>query len=107
MSDQKPSLGRIVHYTLSEQDAEAINRRRDDAQAHAGEHRDRRDGSQVHVGNEVKAGDVYPMVITRVWGPESKSAVNGQVLLDGNDLYWVTSTAVGEGPRHFAWPTRV
>ena len=25
-----PTVGRIVHYTLSESDAEAINRRRDD-----------------------------------------------------------------------------
>jgi len=100
----KPSIGRIVHYTLSEQDADAINRRRTDAthtRAAA-----QTSGFQVHVGNSVQAGDVYPLVITRVWGNTETSAVNGQVLLDGNDTYWATSVSVGEGPRHFAWPTR-
>lgn len=105
--EPKPSLGRIVHYALSVQDAEAINRRRDDARSHLDHHRVNADGSQIHVGNEVSAGDVYPMVITRVWGDTPASAVNGQVLLDGNDLYWATSVSVGDGERHFVWPPRV
>lgn len=100
-----PSIGRIVLYTLSEQDAEAINRRRVQADMHIEEHRERGDGSQVHVGNSVHAGAVYPMVIIRTWGDTPDSSVNGQVLLDGNDTLWVTSVSVGEGQRHFAWPT--
>lgn len=101
-----PTIGRIVHYTLCEQDAEAINRRRADAARNLAAHRERADGSIVHSGNPVKAGDVYPLVITRVWDDTPESAVNGQVLLDGNDTFWATSVSHGEGERHFQWPTR-
>lgn len=99
---QVPSIGRTVHYTLSEQDADAINRRRADAPLPSNHPRD---GRQVHVGNKVAAGQVYPLIITRVWGGEATSAVNGQVLLDGNDTYWAMSVTVGEGERHFVWPS--
>ena len=88
-----PSVGRIVHYVLTEQDATAINRRRSHANAHLVEHIEASNGVQVHVGNAVKAGEVYPMIITRVWGSTEESAVNGQLFLDGNDLYWLTSVA--------------
>jgi len=82
------SIGRIVHYTVTEGDATATNKRRADMQRHLQEHRDASNGSQVHVGNTVRAGDVFPMMITRVWGED---LVNGQVFLDGNDTLWVTS----------------
>lgn len=87
-----PTIGRIVHYTLSEQDADKINARRT---------------ADPTTGNRVGPGDVYPMVITRAWGGEPTSAVNGQVLLDGGDVLWVTSVSHGEGERHFVWPSRV
>lgn len=106
MSEQKPGVCRIVQYTLSEQDAEQINRRRDAARAHLTEHQQRNDGSAIHFGNHVSAGEVYPLVITRVWGETPTSAVNGQVLLDGNDTLWATSVTCGEGERHFQWPER-
>ena len=99
-----PPIGRIVPYTLSAQDADAINRRRKDAAEHMAEHRERANGVVVHVGNPVSEGDVYPMIITRCWGTTPESGVNGQVLLDGDDTFWATSVSVGEGPRHFAWP---
>jgi hypothetical protein len=95
------TIGRIVHYTLNEQDAEAINRRREDAalrQAGAQE-----TGFVVHVGNAAKAGDVYPAMCVRYWG----SSANFQVFLDGNDTYWATSRSEGEGPGTWAWPARV
>ncbi|MGZ4519758.1 MAG: hypothetical protein ACXVX9_00140 [Mycobacteriaceae bacterium] len=98
-----PSIGRIVQYTLNGHDAAGVNRRREDAQRHQKEHVATANGVVVHTGNAVSAGDVFPMVITRVWNSE---LVNGQVLLDGNDLLWVTSVHEGEGPRTFAWPTR-
>ena len=102
-----PTIGRIVHYRLSAADAEAINRRREHTQAHLDEHRANSNGVQVHIGNHVEEGDVFPMVITRVWQPgESEGHVNGQVMLDGNDLLWVTSVKVGSGPRTFSWPER-
>lgn len=109
MSEQKPTIGRIVHYTLTEQDAAAINKRRADARNlnAAGVTLASQDlGPQIHIGNQVSEGDVYPLIITRVWGPTPESSVNGQVLLDGNDALWVSSVSLGEGPRHFAWPTR-
>lgn len=99
-----PTIGRIVHYTLSAPDADAVNTRRRDAINHVADHRERRDGSVIHYGNAVVEGDIYPMVITRVWGDQPGSAVNGQVFLDGNDLLWATSVQCGTGPRTWAWP---
>lgn len=103
---QVPTIGRIVLYTLHEQDADAINRRREHARTHLDDHHANANGVQIHVGNRADEGDVFPMVITRVWGVSPTSAVNGQVLLDGNDLYWVTSVSVGSGPHTFSWPAR-
>lgn len=106
MTAPVPTIGRVVHYWLSEQDAEQINRRRADDRVYQSEQPREATGYVRHTGNVVQAGELYPMVITRVWGNQPNSAVNGQVLLDGNDLFWATSVSVGEGPRHFAWPTR-
>jgi hypothetical protein len=89
-----PTIGRIVHYTLSEDDAKAIHKRRSDA-------------AGLHIGNAVDAGDVFPMMITRVWGDTPESAVNGQVLLDGTDVLWACSVQQGTGPRTWCWPPRV
>jgi len=98
-----PTPGRIVLYTLCQQDADAINKRRADAQAHLASQRENSNDCQIHVGNAVTEGDVFPLVITRVWNP---NVVNGQVMLDGNDLFWASSISVGTGPRTFAWPVR-
>jgi hypothetical protein len=78
---------------LNETDAEQINRRRTTGREIA----DRIEkqtwplGAQAHIGNVVKAGDVFPMIIVRVWGDSDVSCVQGQVFLDGNDCYWATS----------------
>ena len=93
MSEQIPSIGRIVCYRLSADDVAQINRRRPTFQA--------------YIGNSVAEGDTFPMLITRVWGSTAESAVNGQVFLDGTDVFWATSVVVGEGPRTFSWPSRV
>ncbi len=88
-----PSPGRIVHYMLTAQDAEQINRRRTSGASIA--ERIGQDkwplGAQAHIGNEAREGDVYPMVIIRVFDPDPVWRVNGQVLLDGNDTFWATS----------------
>jgi len=42
-----------------------------------------------------------------VWEGSPPIHVNGQVLLDGNDLYWATSVANGPGARQWRWPERV
>lgn len=114
MTEQIPSIGRIVHYRLSADDATQINRRRttgasiaqrmkygDDPQLKAWPA-----GAQAHIGNDAKEGDTYPMLITKVWGDSPSSAVNGQVLLDGNDVFWATSRCVGDLPGSFSWPVR-
>lgn len=99
----KPSLGRIVHYTLHEGDAERVNRRRDHASLHMRQHQENQTGVIVHVGSDVKAGDVFPLIITRVF-PDG--LVNGQVFLDGSDTLWVTSVAEGDSEGKWFWPPR-
>lgn len=107
-----PTVGRIVHYTLTAQDAEAINRRREDHKAYAARHRqpigpghDGATGHQAHVGNSASEGDQYAAVVVRVFNPTTTTA-NLKVLLDGNDDYWATSATEGEGPGRWAWPAR-
>lgn len=102
-----PTVGRTVHYRLDSYDADTINMRRAQALANLPEHRERPTGAQLHVGNGVKAGDVFPMVIVRVWGDQPKASVNGQVILDGSDNYWATSVVEGDGQRQWFWPERV
>jgi hypothetical protein len=101
-----PTIGRIVHYRMSKENAEAINRRRAHTRSHIDAHRSNANGVQVHVGNDVSEGDAFPLMITRVWGNQPDCYVNGQVMLDGNDLFWATSVKVGEGPGTYSWPTR-
>lgn len=109
MSPIIPTIGRLVHYTLSQADADQINRRRDDAERwrHSERARGVVNGSQKHIGNRAEAGQVYPMLIVRTWGSTPESVVNGQVFLDGNDSLWVTSVGQGEGERRWVVPPRV
>lgn len=95
----KPTIGRIVHYTLTEADAEAINRRRPD-----GSRGTDGQGAVVHVGNHASAGQVYPAMVVRVF---DAPYANLQVHLDGNDTYWACSRSEGEGPGFWCWPPRV
>lgn len=92
------TIGRVVLYTLTDDDAEKVNRRR----VTSVEHRDDwLAGAQAHIGNGVQAGNVFPLLVTRHWGG---NMVNGQVLLDGNDTLWVTSRSEGTTPGSWAWP---
>jgi hypothetical protein len=85
-----PTIGRIVQYTLTDRDAGDVNRLR---------------LASENEGNTAREGDVFPMLIVRVWGSLPESAVQGQVFIDGNFTLWVTSVVAGEGPRTYAWPT--
>lgn len=107
-----PTIGRIVHYTLTAQDAEAINRRRGDFAAFNRANRDAaseqgefpgRSGHVGHYGNPASEGQAYPAVVTAAWGGPS---ANLKVLLDGNDDYWATSRSEGDGPGYWSWPPR-
>lgn len=93
----KPTIGRIVHYRLTAQDADSINRRRQDAQGNLAAN----DGAVRHVGNSVYADQLAAMIVTAVDGG---SMINGQVLLDGNGAFWATSRIEGTGPGEWSWP---
>lgn len=99
-----PSIGRIVHYRLGTSDTAQIERRRADARA-SGISAEAT-GAVVHAGNAVKAGDVYPMLITRIWAtePTEQTNVQGQVFLDGNDNLWVTSRQQGDAESQWFTP---
>jgi hypothetical protein len=103
----QPTIGQIVHYKLSEQDAESINVRRADYHAFKVGHNHPHEpgapgatGHVGHVGNVVQAGDVYPAVVVRIFHP-SMTTINLQVFLDGNDTYWATSRTEGDEPCHY------
>lgn len=84
-----PTLGRIVLYKLTEDDARRIRQQRS------------HDGTTANMAG---AGRVFPAVVVSVFGDE---AVNLQVLLDGPDSYWSTSRHEGDAPGTWAWPPRV
>jgi len=90
-----PSVGRIVHYRLSESDAAEIQHRR--TFIRSGPH-----------GNAVSAGQVFPMLIVYVWAsePTETTCVQGQVFLDGPDTLWVTSRQQGEDAGNWYAPPR-
>lgn len=108
-----PTIGRLVIYTLTADDATQINRRRTTGKAIADRIANGAQGAQwpigaqAHIGNNVAAGDTFPMLIVRVWGTSETSAVNGQVFLDSNDVFWATSRTVGDQPGTWAWPARI
>lgn len=109
---------------LSEEDAQQINRRRTTGASIADRMKPRHvsagtdvmsilappikiidwpTGAQAHIGNEVHGGDLFPMIVTEIWGP---GCCNGQVFLDGNDVLWVTSVMEGPGPHTWIWPAK-
>jgi hypothetical protein len=91
---QARMVGEIVRYMLTAQNAADINRRR--------EHRGSPILGQAHVGNLVSEGDIFPMMVVRVWGSDKdQAAANGQVFLDGSDTLWVTSVMPGTEPGCF------
>ncbi len=105
------TIGRIVLYTLGEQDAAQINRRRTTGADIAARIKKNTDtasawplGAQAHIGTQVSCNETYPMIVTRV---VSQCIVNGQVLLDGNDCFWAQGVAEGRGPTCWSWPPRV
>lgn len=93
--------GRIVHYVLTSSDVNEINRRRVAKPHDEGWPA----GAQAHVGNQPIPGDHCPMVIVRVWNQDI-GTVNGQVLLDGNDVLWVTSVVPGDSFGNWHWIER-
>lgn len=92
-------IGKIVVYRLTQEDADKINRRRTTGESIA-----KRIaienwpiGAQAHVGTPVREYDEFPMIVVRV-GPFGLT-FNGQVLLDGNDTYWVQNASPEDNSR--------
>ena len=108
---ENPTIGRILHYILTEKDAEEINRQRTSSSSIRERIQNEKwpIGAQAHIGNSVGAGVHVPMIVVCVWptefGPDN-CGVNGQCFLDGNDTFWVTSAAEGTEPGTWHWPER-
>ncbi len=98
------TLGRIVHYVLSAQDAEQINRRRTTGPAIA----ERIPsgawpvGAQAHIGNAAREGQHVAAIVV---APNSDTC-NLQCFLDGNDAFWALSAREGTEPGTWHWPER-
>lgn len=106
---QQPTIGRIVHYSLSENDAESINKRRADTAKHLEAHREASTGVQVHVGFEVTAEDVFPAIV--VGTHEDSDNLDLRVLLNGTDILWSPDApyspyAAAPEPGSWFWPPR-
>lgn len=101
-----PTVGRIVNFKLNQQNVDEITRRRTTSQSISERITEGKWplGAQAHIGNPVRAGQIVPMIITAVW---SESCVNGKVILDGSDSYWVTSVLQGDQEFNWNWPERV
>jgi hypothetical protein len=100
---QLPTIGRIVHFKLTADQAQQINRRRTTRTAIAERISESKWplGAQAHMGNHASEGDVLPMIICRIWPDEYGEGipgVNGQLFLDGNDCLWITSAREGLEP---------
>lgn len=86
-----PTVGRIVHYTLSEGDEALLKERYADAIGRT--LNTPRDGkAQVELAQLSYPGQTW---------------ANLQVFLDGAVTYWATSRSEGENPGTWAWPPRV
>ena len=120
-----PTIGRIVIFKLTKEQAEQVNRRRTTGEKIADRMRNGTTqlqdcvllsdqvwprGAQAHIGTNVKEGDEFPMVVVRSLisnHSEPKYYVSGQALLDGNDVLWVRDSVEGTEPGQWRWPDRV
>ena len=105
----KTTIGRIVHYKLTAEDALQVNRRRTNVDGVNEQILSNRwpEGAQAHLGNPAEEGNVVAGFITAVW---SETMVNLQCILDGTDVLWVTSTDQGselnQDDGTWIWPPR-
>lgn len=87
---QPPTIGRIVQIALSASVAEMINGR-----------------LWPNVIRSVSAGELFPLIVTRVWPAEmyqDNLVINGQIVLDGPGHLWVSTVHFGNNPGEWRWP---
>ena len=101
------TVGRIVHYRLTDDDAVKINRRRTSGASIAERIAISQWplGAQAHIGGTARGGDVLPMMIVAVCTGDAHG-VNGQVFLAGNDTLWAPSLSEGTEPCQWSWPPK-
>lgn len=87
-----PTIGRIVIYKLSEEDAATIQIRRVEGTQ-----------ASMALANHAHAGQEFPAMVVRTWGDQPDSRVNLKVFLDGADNFWATSRVVGDRPGEYHW----
>ena len=83
-----PDIGQVVLYSLTEEQAEEINRRR-------------QQGSTPGYGPGVMPGDTVPMLVAACAAgyDDGISAIAGRLLIDDDDDdWWVTSVTEGVAP---------
>ncbi len=89
------TIGRIVLYKLSENDVKRIT------------HLRLQNNSKITGANYVTVGEEYPLISAKIWPNEYGDGipgVNGQVILDGPDVLWVTSVKEGTENGQWHWP---
>lgn len=106
----KPSIGRIVVYRLTAENAQQINRRRTCGKSIAERIAKNSEaashwpiGAQAHIGQDTHREEEFPMMITRIW---ANGKVSGQVFLDGNDVFWAEGVGEGAEAGQWHWPER-
>src|SRR6266478_1121809 len=85
--------GRIVYFVFDENHAQQVKARRD---LHSTTNR-----SAASMGNGVKAGDIYPAMVVRVW--DESGCSNLQIVLDGDDNHWAISVNFNPEKSQFSW----
>lgn len=88
---QTPSIGRIVLYVFTADDARKLNHQTSE---------------ENRPGNYAQEGDIRPLLICRVWPPElyeGRSSVNGQVFIDGEGSIWKTSVHCDDAKKPGTW----
>ncbi len=89
--------GRIVYFVFNEASAKEVMRRRTTGPSIAERMRAIPPawpaGAQAHIGNDIKAGDIYPAMVLRVWGSSGCS----------NLRVWATSINHDPAKAEYTW----
>ncbi len=92
------TIGRIVHYVLSNQDAETINILNSPGISAPL-------GYSSFQGNPAFGGQICPAIVVATFNAPVQT-VNLQVFLDGNGSFWAASRHEGDGCGTWHWPDR-